>query len=332
MKAKTETRTKKLFAALTALLVAAGSTVPMAVDAATIPTIDTNFEYELMVSKVSDSRIKLTLYTTHNPGVVKMGLAMVYDPEVYTATGHALNSEAFLEGNPIIGYGNNEENGVYFLGIVFDSDQIAVEQQDYSDYLEISVILEAKDGNANDEDTTKFGAAVVDYESITEGVQMEPRALDGYDPVADPPEVEVEVTPSQSINYEYYIGDTDGSGGISLSDVMAISSVISVANSAGVETRVNILNHMIENNVVSTLSDNSTFNWGTQFSDSSKYGDFLRTVNGVNFACVESADATQDGLITTTDRDAVLDCYSAIGSSLPVDKLFTDSMTKTVYY
>ncbi len=325
MKMKTGTRTKKLFAALTSLLVAAGSTVPMAVDAATIPDITTDFEYELAVTKVEDGDLQLTFYTTYNPGVSKLGLAMVFDTDRFTGVKRTLGDELMelsAEGQFIDSYAINNDNGVLFMGMLFNKNK--VDQDDYTGQIEITFHLEAKDGDAEDEAITGFGAAVAEYGSIAEDISVNriPGA-GGYDPETLPPEIELDTV--QSFNYSYYRGDVDASSTFTLDDVVKVNSLVSLIEAENKSNYVSAINDLLMSGETYTYDNGNTTTWSAMFSN------FIRTYNNVTFSCVECADANADNYVTTDDSQVIINNYSMVGSGTPVEELLEEAI-KVVYY
>ena len=200
-----------------------------------------------------------------------------------------------------------------------DNDSNPIE---YSNDFEISLYLEAKDGNIADEDLSKFTAGVIYYISPSENIYFDK----DFQYISDENLEKIEITPSQNINYEYILGDADGSGRINVGDATNIGSLVSVANAANLSPTVNILNSKIANNETSVLNGGNTVVWGNRFSS------FLRNVDNVIFPCVEAADANQDGIITTDDSQLVLDWYAQIAASvISADDLLTVKH-KTVYF
>lgn len=339
------TNFRRLCAALISMSMAAGCAIPMVTEAATIPNLNSDFEYELIASAESESQIKITLFTTNNPGLRNLGLAFVWDPAKYELCQRGYDN-ALVESGAIAGTANgeNSEQGILQYGIMFDNDQLTEGHQDYKENFEISFYVEALDGNATDESLSEFIIAVTDYASNTENISYGLGAA--YNPDTALPENQINITPNQASTYNYYVGDADGSGTnadgslkeinpISLSDVAAIQILTSCVSSSHVTNSYNILNHLILNNEVSPayiLNEDTeeyeisgTVNWGTSCSE------FVRSINGDSFACVESADANQDGLITTADYNLVMNWYTQFGSSLSsTDILETDH--KTIYY
>ncbi len=327
----------KMMASILAMSMVLANVTSMVADAATIPGVDSDFEYELKVTKVSDSRIMVTFYTTTNPGVLELGLAFLYDPDKYNYDGYWVDENLITlmtESNFLCVPEANEETGICVIGNAFNWNKITPE--DYTTDFEISIYLEADDGNVDDEGLSEFAVAVKDYRSLTENLVVNrSNSLNQYDPKIAPPEVKV----TSNFFYEYCLGDTDGNEMITISDATTINSLVSVVQS--IEERnpddidqtclINNLNEKIEDDKTSILSSGESFNWLEQFGDSSKKGNFLRTVNGVTFACVESADANADGCITADDSTAVLEWYSQMSAGAAAKEILQWDH-KTVYY
>lgn len=121
------------------------------------------------------------------------------------------------------------------------------------------------------------------------------------------------------------LGDANGSGNIDISDASNINALANNAQVVGVTPSINILNHKIINNEVSTFSNGKKLLWGDSFST------FLRTVQNVTFPCVESADANRDGMITMDDGKLVLNWYGSLMAQILVEEIL-EVQHKTVYY
>lgn len=317
----------KATATITALLTVMSCAMPLSMDVSAATGVS-SLDYGITVSKVSNSQIKLTFYSVDNPGTHGIGVAFFWDPEKYDFVMNNFDT-ALVENGPTPSCASNDVLGKAFVSFVIDGDQLTVGEQDYMDDFEISVILEADDGNATDELLSEFTVAVVDYISFTEGVNVANGGV--YDPSTAMTNDVFDITPNQAVEYSYYVGDADGSGTnssgnviaanpFSLSDVVLINSINSSISQAAVTNSYNVLNHLILNN--KTVGG---INWGTTLSA------IKRTVGNVTFACVESADANRDGKITSADSSLVMDWYSQIGaSSLSVGDL--SRCSKTVYY
>lgn len=318
-------RKEKIIAGVLAVATIASSVPAMTTEAVTPPGINSKFDYELNVEPVSNSQLKLTFYTTYNPGISKLGFYIFYDPDKYHYDSMQ-RSEDLYNVNELFTISRKEEIGLFFLTCDFNANAGTeeLEKIDYSENFEIYVYLEANDGNVEDEDLSEFSVALARYKSQNENideilVKDHPTMEDIH------PEINLEVTPNQSIVYNYMLGDADGSGDIEISDASNINALANNAQAAGVTPSINILNHKIINNEMSTFSNGKKLLWGDRFST------FLRTVQNITFPCVEAADANRDGMITIDDGNLVLNWYASLMAQIPVEEIL-EVQHKTVYY
>ena len=229
-----------------------------------------------------------------------------------------------IDGNFIGQSGINDEEGLCIYSGIFNG---TTTQEDYTENFEISFYFEAKDGNATDESVSQFSAAVANYKSQNENVDISRMDSNGYYvPEVSPPEMEIQVTPEQIYVYDYILGDVNESGKIETSDATNIGTLVSVARAANVGSSVNKLNEMISENKTSTISSGNIVNWGERFNY------FMRNAYDISFPCVESADANQDGFITSDDSQLVLDWYAQIAAGSTSAEDILTIKHKTVYF
>jgi hypothetical protein len=327
----------KMMASILVMSMVLANVTSIAADAATIPDVESNFEYELVVEAVSDTQLTLTLFTTCNPGIYELGLAFVFDAAKYECVdfSYDVDQQLLTDGQFIAIPAINNKEGVCVIGCALDENVLTGEREDYNgklafsfDFNIIPVDENEDDENDNNENNqSAFSAAVVDYASNTEEVKMETRLdpIDGYVPEEEPPELNVTVTPEQSFVYEYMLGDTDGNSSLTISDATNINSIVASAQACNVSNMVDVVNFLIENNSTFEIGANNTIVWGSRF-------DYLiKTENDVTFPCAEIADANQDGYITTDDSNIVLGWYSEIGVGTSPEQILQYA-DKTVYY
>lgn len=318
-------RKEKIIAGVLAVTTIASSVPAMTTEAVTPPGINSKFDYELNVEPVSNSQLKLTFYTIYNPGVSELGFYIFYDPDKYHYVSMQLSND-LPNVNELSTISRKEEIGLFFFTCQLNANKGTEEQEkiDYSENFEIYVYLEANDGNVEDEDLSEFSVALAKYKSQTENINENfvkvPPTMDDIHP-----EINLEVTPSQSIVYNYMRGDADGSGDIEISDASNINALANNVQVAGVTPSINILNHKIINNETSTFSNGKKLLWGDSFST------FIRTVQNVTFPFVEAADANRDGMITMEDGNLVLNWYASLMAQIPVEEIL-EVHHKTIYY
>lgn len=321
---------EKIIAGVLAVATIASSVPAMTTEAVTPPGINSKFDYELNVEPVSNSQLKLTFYTTYNPGVSELSFCILYDTNKYNFVKYVADIRAYQNGKlPSYVPAVNEEKGVFVWAGTFNGNGGIPGSNEFTDYcedIEICLYLNAADGDVTDESLSEFSVAVGRYKSQTENIdETIVSSINGYNPEIINPEINLEVTPSQSIVYDYMLGDADGSGDIEISDASNINALANNAQAAGVTPSINILNHKIINNEMSTFSNGKKLLWGDSFST------FLRTVQNVTFSCVEAADANRDGMITIDDGNLVLNWYASLMTQIPVEEIL-EVQHKTIYY
>jgi hypothetical protein len=315
----------KMMASILAMSMALANVTSIVADAATIPSVESNFEYDLQAEIISDSQVKLTFYTTVNPGVQELGFVMIYDPNKFTAVAQDIDSE--FQSAIKTGIGNNPEMGIYSIGLTVDPDFLTGQQIDYEDNFYVSIYLQAKDGNARDEGTYQFSSAIKDYKSLAEDIKIETQ-FESYTPGVDEPDVEISSSVVGTvINHNYKVGDSDFNDEITLADVTRISSLVTFIDSTNTISEVDEVNSRISANTVSVLNDGSKFYWGERCSD------FIITHadTGYSFACTDVCDADLNGYIESEDAQAVADYYAAVASNVPVESYVNTYMAKTIY-
>jgi hypothetical protein len=320
-------RKEKIIAGVLAVATIASSVPAMTTEAVTPPGINSKFDYELNVEPVSNSQLKLTFYTTYNPGVSELGFCILYDTNKYDFAKSVTDLKAEQNSELKSIHSVNEEKGLFVWAGTFNGNggtEQWYESTDYCEDIEICLYLNAADGDVTDESLSEFSVALASYKSQTENIsETFVKAHPTMDDIH--PEINLEVTPSQSIVYDYMLGDADGSGDIEISDASNIGALANNARVAGVTPSINILNHKIINNETSTFSNGKKLLWGDSFST------FIRTVQNVTFSCVEAADANRDGMITMDDSNLVLNWYSSLMTQIPVEEIL-EVQHKTVYY
>lgn len=75
---------KKMAAAIMAVATLATSMVPFSADALYYNE-NSKFTYDLAVESESDDMIKVTFYTTYNPGTAAISMALKYDEKILNA-------------------------------------------------------------------------------------------------------------------------------------------------------------------------------------------------------------------------------------------------------
>ncbi len=317
-------KTNKILAAVVALTTVASSMASMATmsaDAAKIPGIDSEFEYGLTATAVSDSQIKVTFYTVNNPGITVFSFAFLYDSDRYSSVKTKLVTDDEYEGYMTRTGANNAEEGIFVFAASLDGDCMDTETTDYCCDFEFSLYLEAKDGDVTDEDVSAFSCAILSYNSIIEDINYDYLKTGT---ATDAPRETLTITPAQSFIYKYMLGDADGSESLTISDATAIQNLATCAVATNVTPSINILNDKISNNAVDTTASGTEIAWGSRF------GTFMRNVDNVSFPCVEAADINKDNRVTKDDVQLVLDKYAEINSNVSTEDIL-EIVDKTIY-
>lgn len=176
----------KVLASVLAMSMITVNVTSFVADAATIPDVNSDFEYDLAIEPVSNSQIKVKFYTVNNPGVQSFSLGLVFDSSRYNFVRRTTSSN-LSECLTGVSKGVNEENGVGIFAFTMDGDQLTQGDQDFTEDFEVSFYIEIENGNIFDATLSSFSVAVVGYLSNTENLDIDRRA-NGYNPVTDPPE------------------------------------------------------------------------------------------------------------------------------------------------
>lgn len=312
-------KANKILATIVALSTIAynmASMATMSADAAKIPGIDSEFEYGLTATAVSDSQIKVTFYTVNNPGMAYFDTYFLYENDKYDMVDFSFDLDSECDDTVLHGSALNAELGLFFIGLGFGNNEYL--SCDCTHDFEFSYYLQAKDGDVTDEDLSTFSIAISKYTSLTENIDYNRSNAE-----ASPDDFLV-ITPAQSFIYKYMLGDADGSESLTMSDATAIQSLAACAVATDVTPSINILNDKISNNAVDTTASGAEVAWGSRF------GTFMRNVNNVSFPCVEAADINKDNRVTKEDAQLVLDKYAEISSNVSAEDIL-EIVDKTIY-
>ncbi len=254
-----------------------------------------SFEYELIAEPVSETEIAVTFQSTHNPGFTEIAIGLKYDPARCTYIRHEYSLEfgANVAGSSAI----NTELGVCTYAGTLVPVIPPTNMTEFAGVVSITYYFEVE-STSNIESDYKFSSDVYAYTSEAEGIQ---EAVS----FADIEEHEEEIQITHSISY--ILGDANNDTNITVNDATEILRVVSSCTSKNESAKVSNVNKLIDA-AESYDSDNT---WADLFDD------LIRE----NYACAEAADANQDDLITQQDANDVLDYYSLVGSSQPIENL-----------
>lgn len=126
--------------------------------ALTINGLNTKMEYTVYTTRVSDTRIRLTIKITNNPGIANYSIAVKSDP-AFKAKQHTQEDPRYSapEDALISNYYYNEENHQSFLICVMGKTSSGV----LENYIEYDI-------DKNDKGTHEFKIAFVDYSCPSE--------------------------------------------------------------------------------------------------------------------------------------------------------------------
>lgn len=317
---------KKIYAGIVAFCIAASTALSMTAEAATLPDVTSDFEYELSVTQISDTQLRLTFYTVENPGLINLGVGMTFNPNTFTCTSYDISDDYDSKISKSVAI-NNEVGSAVFATTV-NPDVITCELNDYTDGLSMSVVLEIKNGVIDAEEEYNFKSAVVGYVSQIEGISIE-RLNAGSNNQQSLEDIDKEIdVMSKQIEYTYYVGDSDLNQTIELADVTMINSLIACSNATNTSSAVGAVNQRIEDGTVSTVvSNNTSINWSSRFSD------LLVTSDDCIFACAEASDADKNGIIEQADADLVASYYANhVAGSLTGDWTVNTQLNKIITY
>lgn len=301
---------KKMLASVIAVGTMATSIASLPAEAGSISARpDSAFTYDLAVEGTTDGQIKVTFYTTYNPGVYNIGVAILYDNE-------NLN---FVKAVPDPDYsnsmcsipGNNEKDGVCIYG---SSVNTQVHTGDYTESFAISFYFESKDDNTEMMEYN-FTSSVYEYKSIAENIDY---SLSGQGTF--PVDKEMEIISKEE--YTRKIGDVIPNSIIQLEDAIEVLSLISLLENTDTYPAPSMLNTYLTSGFSSQLSNGSTLVWNQRFAN---------TLYANNVAFAEVADCDQNGLIEQEDADMLMEYYTQQSAAQSPESLINTEISKVVY-
>ena len=267
---------------------------------------DSAFTYDLAVEGTTDGQIKVTFYTTYNPGVSILGVALKYDSDRLSFSKRVVDSDyaSALAGNV---KSNNTEMGlitsVTTTQIASDSEQL-----DYGNPIYISYFFNIKDESENN---YEFSANVYSYKSQSEGINF-----DNTDLTGNYPNETIMETVNKGI-YTRKVGDVIPNSIIELEDAVEVLTVISICNSGDLYPSTSQINTLL----TCGFSTNG-IQWNQRFKN---------TLYANNVAFAEVADCDQNGLIEQTDADMLMEYYAQQSAALKPESLINTEISKVVY-
>lgn len=298
---------KKMTAAVMAVATLATSMVPFSADALTFAE-NSKFAYDLAVEGTSDDMVKVTFYTTNNPGVSGLSIALKYDQDKLEFVKSIRDADYDYSTVKVVE--NNSKKGLIIAASASNTGY------DYTDQFYYSYYFKVKDGI--EKQNYDFSACVIAYDSKTENIDFDKQNSDGVYP-----DENIENVVSKG-TYTRKIGDVVPSNLVDMSDVTELFGIISFLNACDTDMALYtvFLNDMLTSDYSYTLQDGKT---GT-------YRDRLKNslyANNVPFA--EIADCDQNGRIEKKDGDLLITYYAQSAASQDPKSLINTELSKVVY-
>ena len=187
--------------------------------ALTINGLNTKMEYTVYTTRVSDTRIRLTIKITNNPGIANYSIAVKSDP-AFKAKQHTQEDPRYSapEDALISNYYYNEENHQSFLICVMGKTSSGV----LENYIEYDI-------DKNDKGTHEFKIAFVDYSCPSESSNNY-----RYEPDEDFSSSDATVKVSQN---EYVrLGDINCNNKVDTTDIFYLMQMVAEAKDNKIST------------------------------------------------------------------------------------------------
>ncbi|MDO4156517.1 MAG: hypothetical protein Q4D37_07040, partial [Oscillospiraceae bacterium] len=272
---------------------------------------DSAFTYDLAVEGTTNGQIKVTFYTTYNPGVSILGVALKYDSNRLSFSKRVVDLDyaSVLSGNA---KSNNVEMGlvtsVTSTQVVPNSGQL-----DYENPIYISYFFDVKDKSKSN---YEFSANVYAYKSQFENINFDNTNLTGNYP---------DETIMETVNKGMYIrkiGDIIPDSIIRLEDAIEVLNLLAICEDTDTYPAPSMLNTYLTCSSSSQLSNGSTLVWNQRFKD---------TLYANNVAFAEVADCDQNGLIEQEDADMLMEYYAQQSAAQSPESLINTEISKVVY-
>lgn len=307
---------KKMIASVIAVGTMATSIASLPAEAGSLITRpDSAFTYDLAVEGTTDGQIKVTFYTTYNPGVSTLGIALKYDSDKLSFSKRVVDLDyAFvLTGNNVA---DNIEQG---LAISITTTQLnsVGQQTDYMEPISISYYFNIKDDSIGTEEYD-FSASVYRYRSITENIDFGSSITSVN--VDDINETNMGVISKEE--YKRKIGDVIPNSIIELEDAIEVLSLIALCKDTEIYPYIEQINTYLTSGFSSKLSNGDMLTWNQRFKD---------TLYANNVAFAEVADCDQNGLIEQKDADMLMEYYAQQSAALKPESLINTEISKIVY-
>ena len=301
---------KKMTAVVMAVATLATSMVPFSVDALYYNE-NSKFTYDLAVESESDDMIKVTFYTTYNPGTAAISMALKYDEKNLECV--KSDMDIFYHSETLNGMNTNARNGMAIAAAA------TISGEDYFEPISFSYYFKIKDDDKKR--TYDFSACVYQYISNSENIRFGSN-------ISNVPVVPDETTKTVEKDiYTRKIGDVIPDGSINMSDVTELLGIGSFLNACTGEFEYPIVETISLNNML-TMDRTYTLQSGT----TGRYRDRLKNslyANNVPFA--EIADCDQNGKIEQADGQLLITYYAQVAAGQNPESLINTELSKVVY-
>lgn len=305
---------KKMAAAIMAVATLATSMVPFSADALTFAE-NSKFAYDLAVEGTSDDMVKVTFYTTYNPGVSNLSIALKYDQSKLEFVNSNMDIDYYF--STVKATADTPEQGIVVTATGVQPGSNEMIASDYSAPIYFSYYFKIKD--TSKKRNYDFSFCVITYKSNTENIYFSKYMdVDGKYP-----DETIENAISKG-TYTRNIGDVLPNKKIDMNDVTELMGITSFLNSCTSDAAIytKVLNSMLTADYSYTMNDGKT---GT-------YRDRLKNslyANNVPFA--EIADCDQNGKIEQADGQLLITYYVQAAASQDPKSLINTELSKVVY-
>lgn len=292
-------------AAVMAVATLATSMVPFSADAFSIDK-NSKFTYDLKVEGTADNLIKVTFYTTCNPGVSGLSVAVRYDQDNLEFVKKSMDPDYdYITAKKTI---DNPDDGFVITASATNTGS------DYEGQVYFSYYFRVK--NESEKQTYDFSSCVFSLQSKNENIDINQNFENS--------EAYPDKTMISKGTYTRRIGDVIPSNLVDMNDVVELLGITSFLNSCTSDAAIytKVLNSILTADYSYTMNDGKT---GT-------YRDRLKNslyVDGVPFA--EIADCDQNGKIEKADADLLITYYAQAAAGQNPESLINNELSKVVY-
>jgi hypothetical protein len=270
------------------------------------------FAYDLAVEGTVDGQIKVTFYTTYNPGVNTLGIALRYDADNLKLVKKTVNSD--YSSSLFTGVtANNADVGLVTYVAVTQFD-INSQPTDYEGDVYISYFFNVKDDSVSSYD---FSASVYSYTYLSENI-----SFDNKNNMESLPDDIIMEAVKKGV-YTRRIGDVDPDSIVQLEDAVTILDAVSLCSATGFSTSTRDINTAMTCGISSVLPNGNSVVWRERFKD---------TLYANDIAFAEVADCDQNGLIEKEDANAVLDYYAKQSAAQDPESLIINTEVSKIVY